>query len=208
MKQTTVIDHFHPRSLLRPLTAAGLMLALCAPAFADMTLDPARSSISLISVKVPADGKSSTSERHSFKQVSGQVDAKGNASVAIPLDSIETGIDIRNERMAEYLFETGTYPDATIEAAVPADALGQGSHRVELDATLSLHGKDKMLRIPALVNVDGQTVVVNSTEPVLIDAADYDLDGGIGKLTELAKLMLIPTTVPVSFTLTFTQSDS
>ncbi len=202
------MNHLVSRSFLTPLAAVSLSLGAALPAVADMALDPARSSVSLISVKVPAGGKSSVSERHSFGQIAGQVDADGNAAVTIPLDSIDTGIDIRNERMAEYLFETDTYPDATIEAAVPADALGEGSHLIDLDATLDLHGKQQTLKIPALVDVDGQTVVVNSTEPVMIDAADYDLVGGIGKLTELAELMLIPTAVPVSFTLTFTQSDS
>jgi hypothetical protein len=38
---------------------------------------------------------------------------------------------------------------------------------------------------------------------VLVDAAEYGLDGGILELTKLAGLMYIPTTVPVSFSLVF-----
>ena len=50
--------------------------------------------------------------------------------------------------------------------------------------------------------------MVSATEPVMLEASDYDLGGGIGKLTSLAELMLIPTTVPVSFNLVFSEADS
>ena len=65
--------------------------------------------------------------------------------MTIPLDSIETGIPIRNERMAEYLFQTDKYPEATIEASVPAALLEAGSHLAKLDASLTLHGQTREL---------------------------------------------------------------
>lgn len=207
MKPTASDSRSGSRRQAPCLLAAGMTVLLAGPVSADMTLDAERSSISMISVKVPAGGDSSVSERLGFSEVSGQVDNDGQATVSIPLDSINTGIDIRDERMREHLFETGEWPEATITASVPQSALSEGSHRIDLDTTLSLHGKEQQLSIPALVDVDSDTVVVNSMEPVLLDAADYELGGGIDKLTELAGLMLIPTTVPVSFTLTFTRND-
>ena len=46
---------------------------------------------------------------------------------------------------------------------------------------------------------------VVATEPVLVDAASFELKGGLAKLGELAGLLHIPSTVPVSFTLSFTR---
>ena len=205
-------QHFHrlpvrPSGALAALACAAALLGT-PPLAADMTLDSSRSALSLISTKVLADGSSSAAERFTFTELSGRVGEEGDATVAIGLANVETGVDIRDERMGEYLFETDTYPEATITAQVPADALGEGVRRMDLAAELSLHGQTRALTIPVVVAGDGSSVTVTSSEPVLIDAADYDLVGGIGKLAELAALAHIPTMVPVSFSLTFTDADS
>ena len=124
------------------------------------------------------------------------------------MGSIETGIDIRDERMGEHLFETSEYPDATISASVPEEALSDGTHTIDLPASLTLHGQTRELVLPVVIADTGDTVTVTTREPVLLDAAEYDLVGGLGTLADLAKLAHIPTTVPVSFSLTFTDVDS
>lgn len=197
---------------LRPvrvsLIAAATLLSLASPLSADMTLDASTSSVSLLSTKVLAGGTQSVVERHAFTSIEGMVADDGMATVTIMLDSIETNIPIRNERMAEFLFETGQYPDATITAQVPAEYLVEGTHTGLLGAQLSLHGETQALSIPVNVHSTGQRVVVTASEPVMLDASAYKLDAGIGKLQDLAKLLHIPTMVPVSFSLTFSQSDS
>jgi len=155
-------------------------------ASAALALDPSRSSVTLLSIKVLADGTSSVTERHAFTELVGRVDDDGAASVSIPLAAIETGVPIRNERMSEFLFETGTYPEATIEATVPAAALESGTHQLELEATLDLHGERQTILVPVSVDRDVGAVTVTAIEPVLLDAAAHDLAGGIGKLAELA----------------------
>ncbi|MFK7858497.1 MAG: YceI family protein [Granulosicoccus sp.] len=195
------------KNLTRLCAIAGTSLSLLTvlPAMAEMALDTSRSSVSLVSVKVTGDGSTSASELFRFTSLTGAVDASGKAEVIIPLDQIETGVGIRNERMAEYLFETDTYPEATITAAIPDTALEEGSRDIKLPAMLDLHGKISELSLAVTVNVQGDQVFVNTTEPVLLDTNAHEFSGGLAKLADLAKVFHIPSTVPVSFNLAFTK---
>ena len=197
-----------PFSARNRLTVAAAILLLTGTLSAGMTLDTGASTVSLLSTKVLADGSQSVMERHAFTRVDGTVSEDGSATITIPLDSLETNIPIRNERLAEFLFETAQYPEAVITAQVPPEMLVKGFHTGLLDAKLSLHGETRLLSIPVRIHSTGQKVVVTALEPVMLDASAFNLDGGIARLQELAKLMHITTTVPVSFSLTFTQSSS
>jgi len=195
--------------LTRKLLSTSLLLSAVLAAnaaIADLTLDSERSSVSLITFKVLAEAAASVGERHSFSNLKGSVGSDGAATVSVPLDTIETGIPIRNERLAQFVFETEKYPNATITADVPDAVMAVGTHSVDLNVTLTFHGKEQMLTVPVLVVSADSEVVVSATQPVMLDATAYDLGAGIGKLAELAKLLHIPTTVPVSFTLVFDKS--
>lgn len=183
------------------------LLSSQAPVMADMTLDSTRSSLSLVSVKVIGDGSSSAAELFRFTSLEGTVDADGNAQITIPLEKIDTGVGIRNERMAKYLFRTDEYPEATVVATIPDEALQEGSRKIALPATLDLHGNTSELDIPVTVNVQGSNVYVNTSEPVLLDTNMHKFSGGLAKLADLAKVFHIPSTVPVSFNLAFTKSE-
>ena len=157
---------------------------------ADMKLDSAASSLSLVSTKVLAPGNASVSERFTFSGLNGMVDAAGNATIQIPLGSVITGIDIRNERMAKYLFEVDKFPAATITAMIPAELMSGEAQLAEITAALSLRGKTSVLNIPVLISSADGKVMVSATEPVLVDAKAHDLDAGLGKLAE----SVVPTT--------------
>lgn len=196
---------------IRKIISASLLAASFLVAdvtVADLTLDSERSSLSIISYKILAgantNANASVGERHTFSRLTGSVNASGAASVNIPLDSIESNIPIRNERLVKYVFETDKYPSATVTANVPKSAMEPGTSMSNIDITLSLHGNEQTMNVPVFVsNVDGD-VVVSATQPVMLDAVAYDLGAGIEKLAELAKLLHIPTVVPVSFSLVFT----
>ena len=49
------------------------------------------------------------------------------------------------------------------------------------------------------------TVLAESGQPILVNAADLELTEGIATLQQIAGLDSISPTVPVSFTLTFTR---
>lgn len=192
---------FIRKILSASLLAASFLVANVASA--DLSLDPERSSLSIISYKVLAGASASIGERHTFSGLSGSVSDAGAASVSIPLDSIETNIPIRNERLAKFVFETEKYPNATVTANVPESAMASGTSMMVLDITLSLHGKEQTMNVPVLVSNANGEVTVSATQPIMLDAVAYDLGAGVGKLAELAKLLHIPTMVPVSFSLVY-----
>ncbi len=173
-----------------------------APASA-LDLDSAKSRVSLVSTKVVGDGKASVSEVFSFPALSGSVAGDGTASVAIDLNAVQTGIDIRNERMGKYFFEVAEHPAATISAKVPQDALGEGTQQMDLQVSVAMHGSEAEYTVPVVVTATADNVTVVAVEPVLVNAASFELEGGLNKLAELAGLFHIPTTVPVSFSLSF-----
>lgn len=192
---------------LTPALAPALALVLLsgAPSAFALDIDSSNSKVNVVSTKILADGTSSVAEIFTFSALAGSVNDNGEASVTIDLGAIETGIDIRDERMGEYLFETDRYPEATISARIPDSALASGSRTIDLELNVDMHGKQMMYTVPVMVSSDATTVMVTAEEPLLVDAASFDLQGGIGKLGELAGLLHIPTTVPVTFSLTFTR---
>ncbi|OXY83023.1 YceI family protein [Oceanimonas doudoroffii] len=169
-------------------------------ALADWQLNNELSRVSFVTVK-----KESVGEPNHFERVSGTLSDAGRFELTIDLASVESGIPIRNERLEEYLFETGRFPKLTLSADLSGqlEALTQGEDRViETDATLNLHGTEKTLPIAVLVSHKGNgDLVVSSWKPVIVQQDDFGFTAGIDKLQELAGLPSITRTVPVNFVL-------
>ncbi|MDP2504753.1 MULTISPECIES: YceI family protein [unclassified Oceanobacter] len=145
-------------------------------------------------------------ENHHFKHVSGAVSSTGAATINIDLSSVATGIDIRDSRMQSMLFDTSRFATAVLQATVPAKvmtSLEQGKPtRFTLSGSLSLHGKQATVTTEVLATPAADaSLVVSSLAPVLIDAAEFGLEGGIEALRNIAKLTSITQVVPVEFTL-------
>jgi len=186
------------------LTAAVLSLSLStAPALAGWSLDPARSHLAFVSVKAKDIG-----EVHSFTEMAGTIGDDGQVQVSLMLDSVETLIPVRNERMREFLFQTTDYKDATLTAKVdPAIIAGMKPGDiadVTAEGILSLHGRQQ----PMIINmqaakVGDDKVMVASTKPLIVDAAKFGMGEGVEKLREIAGLESISNAVPVTFVMTF-----
>lgn len=184
-------------------TAAAMALVLAAPtAFAETwTLNGEMSNISFGSIKNEYLG-----EVHHFSNLSGKVDAQGVVSITVPLASVETMIDIRNERMREIIFNNT--PDATISATVDMaalDALGVGESMVtETDGTLAFLGKEVDLYTNLFVMRVGDDKVMVTTDGMLMVATDeLGIDAGIDQLKEIAGLDGITRVSPVTLRLVF-----
>ncbi len=187
-----------------PRLLVGLVLLVlpAAPTLADWTLDPARSHLTFISIKAK-----DVAEVHTFEEMSGSVNPEGKAQIALMLDSVETMIPIRNERMRQFLFETTQYQKAILEAKVdPAqiDAIAVGSASdVVVEGNLSLHGQSQPLTLNLHVaRLAEDTLKVSSAKPVIVNAGRFGLSEGVEKLREIAGLPSISTAVPVQFVLT------
>jgi len=198
-----------------PMLASGaLALAACssgpveeAPLAGAWTLDGDASRLSFVTVKA-----GQLAEAHHFPGLTGSVSAEGAAELAIDLASVQTNIDVRNERMGTMLFEVATFPAATVTAQLdPAAfaALKTGESTVQpVTATLDLHGvQGEVPAELAVTRIAADKVKVETVTPIIVEAASYGLDTGVEALREVAGLDSIAPAVPVSFSLTFTQAS-
>jgi hypothetical protein len=170
---------------------------------AEWRLSQDQSRLAFVSIKA-----GDLAEVHSFADISGTVDPSGAARLEIGLDSVETGIDIRNQRMRDLLFETETHPTAHITADLSpgdfqdlnADVRLQRSTEIAVD----LHGVRADFEADLLVTRLGEDrVLVETASPLLLHAGDFDLSAGVEQLTEVAGLPGISPAVPVTVSLVF-----
>ncbi len=175
------------------------------PAFCDWHLENELSSLSFVTIK-----KADVGEVHEFTELSGNINKQGQVEFSVNLSSVNTNIDIRNERMKKYLFNIGMFPKALFSAQLDQAALKAiktgSSALMKLAGTIDLHGQKQAVTTKVLVaKLSDKQLVVSSMQPILIKAKDFKLIDGISKLRELAHLPSISNVVPVSFVLTFIQ---
>ncbi len=194
------------------LTAPVLItLAACAQAPSEPTalaegnwsVDPAASSLSYVSVK-----SGEVAEANSFTGLSGSVAADGTASVDIDLSTVNTGVDIRNERMRDIFFDVANHPTATVTAKIDPAAfatLAVGETIVQpLDAKLTVKGVEAPITTQVSVTrIADNRVLATSTQPVIVYADALKLTEGLAQLQELAGLPSITPAVPVTFSIAF-----
>lgn len=164
-------------------------------------LDGAASKVSFGSVK-----KDKIGEVHSFENLSGSVSPEGDVSVEIDLTSVQTNIDIRNERMMKYVFGDAT--SAKLNAKVDMrelDAMEVGSSTVlDVEGTLSFLGLDVPIESEMFVAKLSETqVLVTTNDMIFVGTEDLGITAGIDKLMELAKLPGITRTSPIVLRLMF-----
>lgn len=148
-------------------------------------------------------------EIQTFTDLFGSISQSGEATLGINLDSVSTGVDIRNERIREFLFEVPTFGAEAI-VTLPVDlpslsAQSVGSTVTEtVAATLGLHGLNVAIDTDlTITRLSDSQVMVQNVSPIVIDAADYALVDGIEVLRGLANLPIISYSVPVNFTLIY-----
>ena len=180
-----------------------LAAAIAVPAQAAWELDGSSSTVSFVSTKAI-----NVAEAHKFTDISGGIEPDGQVNVAIGLTSVDTGIELRDDRMRDMLFETGTYGMASLSARVDIGELEEmqpgTSAEVTVEGVLSLHGESRPLVIEAIVTRAGDnTLLVSSKKPVIVNAPEFKLGDGVEALREIAGLPSISLAVPVSFVLAF-----
>jgi polyisoprenoid-binding protein YceI len=170
------------------------------------TLEPAGSRLAYVSIKA-----GEVAENNRFDTLSGSVGPSGAATLAIDLASVETGVDIRNERMREIFFGVADNPTATVTAQLdPAAfsglAVGQSLTR-PLKANVAIKGMTGEVESEVIVTrVTEDRVIVVPTAPVIVSTDMFGLTDELGELRALAELPSITPAVPVTFTLAFRRS--
>lgn len=185
-------------------TTAAMVLAFSGAAFANgWTLDPEASRLAFASIK-----SNDTGEVHHFERLSGTVSKDGQAVIRIDLNSIQTQIDIRDERIVEHVFQNT--PEAVVTASIGMDtlsALSPGeSTRTETEATLTVLRTEATLDATLFVARLSETrVLVTTDDMVFLTTDEIGVDGAIDTLQDLAGLSGITRAVPVTLRLMFDQ---
>ncbi|MFJ3482274.1 YceI family protein [Pseudomonas sp. NPDC090202] len=187
-----------PRLLLASLAVLAL------PAQANWYLDNESSRLSFISTK-----NADISEVHRFLNLHGKVDSKGVAELEIELDSVSTGIPLRDQRLRRDLFEIKQFPEAHISAQLdmrPINALAPGAQlELRLPLKVQIHGQSQTYNAELLATrLDDRRFQVVTLEPLVLHAEDFGLLPGLDSLRKVAGLSAIGHSVPVGAVLIFT----
>lgn len=190
------------QNLFALITASVLLTLMPGLGLADWSLDGANSSVNFESTK-----NGQVTESHSFKKLKGRIENSGVATLVIDLGSVDTMIPIRDERIRTMLFNTKKFPKAVIRVDLELATFNKlkldSSVERQIKGNLTLNGVTQEVDVTVSVLKSKYQVVVASVEPIVIDAADWDLGPGIESLRAIANLTSITTSVPVSFKLQY-----
>jgi polyisoprenoid-binding protein YceI len=174
-------------------------------ASADWQLNNNASSFYYVTSKASA-----VSEVNNFGELSGSIDNSGKATLIIDLSSVDTAVDVRNQRMRDILFQVADFPQAIASLEVDVEALEAmtagmsvtGSYQLSLD----LHGVTESLSADLQVTkLNSNALQVQLAMPLIVNAATFGLADGVEELRELAGLPSINGNVIVGLSLLFVQ---
>ncbi len=179
------------------------LLLLSSAAHADWTLDGTASSFYYVTSKASA-----VSEVNTFGGLAGGIADDGTATLMIDLATVNTAVEIRDQRMRDIVFKTGEFPAASVSIKVDAamlDGLVPGElYLLGHTATVSLHGMsaelDASLRV---VKLDEDTLLILPAKPLIVNAGTFGLAEAVEELRTIANLPSINPNVVVDFTLVY-----
>lgn len=177
------------------------MLLCSLAAQANWQLDNDASQLNFISTKA-----SHVAETHTFGNLSGEITEQGAAEIFIDLTTVDTGVEIRNERMQSMLFDVATLPQARITADLDlSDVADLNAPKVvTISADLTLVGQTTRIVGDVLVTpAVNNKVNVTTVAPIILNANTLGLVSGVEALRDVVGLPSIGYSVPVTFNLTF-----
>ena len=182
------------------------IVLLAGSAQAQWSLDNSASTLSFVTVKADHVG-----EVHTFDQLSGSIDDRGNVEIMVELASVNTLIDIRNERMQSMLFETNLFPRAMITGDVDLASFVEmspgASITAQVEFELDIHGVSNSYNTELIVTRLANGMVASTSKPIIVTAASHGLVDGVEALREIAGLPSISRSVPVTFNVVFDESE-
>jgi polyisoprenoid-binding protein YceI len=170
------------------------------------SIDSGQSSLNFVTTKAGQPGVAGIGEIQTFKRFSGDLDATGQIKLNIDLASVDTGIEIRDERLRTMLWNIKATPQATFSAKLgPEDLTKMAASGVaDLDVTgqLELAGQTKPVNAKLRVSRLGtDKLMVLTRTPILINSNDFGLRAGVEALREVMGLNFISASAPVTFAL-------
>jgi polyisoprenoid-binding protein YceI len=195
------------------LSLASALLAACSstteatgPAAAkSYTVDAASSSVTFVSTKAGAAGVGGVTETSRFTRYTGGLDAQGRINLAIDLTSVESGIEIRDQRLQTMLWNVKANPTAVFKAQLPAASMtlvGRSGQAIDVDGELTLAGQSKPISAKLHVtSLPDGALLVSTQAPIVVNANDFGLKAGVEALREVVGLNFLSSSAPVSLSL-------
>ena len=192
------------KALLSSACVLLLILGVNLTAQANWYLDGESSRLSFITTQ-----NANIADVHRFLVLHGKVDRKGLAQLRIEMDSVNSSVPLRDERMRDVLFDFKHFPEAQISAQIdlqPINDLASGAQlELRLPVTVSLRGKQHTYQAELLATrLDERRFQVVTLEPLMLQAEDFGLQPELETLRKLAGLSAISFSVPVNAVLIFT----
>ena len=181
-----------------------------APGPGETPLDLDKSKLSLAMVK---DNDPETPVTATVRMRDGAVSmGAGTARLTLDLDSFESNIHVRNERVRGIFFESATSGWDTAElsiARLPDDVLSaiRDKRRVshaKMDGSVKLHGAT--IKLPLVIDaglLETGALWVKSSQPVAVKVSDFGLSENLKKLATTCKHDSIDDVVKVDVSLEF-----
>ncbi|MCJ8307724.1 MAG: YceI family protein [Hyphomicrobiales bacterium] len=151
--------------------------------------------------------KDTVGEVHHFEGVTGTVGEDGKLTLAVDLGSVETNIDIRNERMLEHVFQGGK-AKAMVSGEIDLDEVKDlkpgDTSIIDFEGVLAFAGINVDVEAEMLVaRLAENRVLVSTADFIMVSTEDLGIDPGVNKLMELAKLPGITRVTPVAVRVVF-----
>jgi polyisoprenoid-binding protein YceI len=185
-KRAMNTTHSLSKTTSRRISILALLFSACAAAHAAFAADaPAKPLVLDLdkgsgAVTFDAIGKPSALKIHAKGDApKGQLkvqDGKVTGAVSFKLDSLDTGINMRNEHMKKRYLETDKFPEAKLaitELVLPANysAPDFSADKLPFKGTLSLHGVDKPVTGTAKASRSGDDLSIEAHFSLVIE--DY-----------------------------------
>jgi polyisoprenoid-binding protein YceI len=145
-------------------------------------------------------------EVHKLQKVEGFVRNNGNARVSVNLLSIDTGIEIRDERMQAMLFTTATQAvySATVDMEKFRKLEAGDSKDFQLQGSLEMNDRSAVIPVATkITRLDSGNYQIKTVSANKIDVGKFGFSGGIEQLRAVANLKNISPIVTFEFKLEF-----
>ncbi|ACA88240.1 YceI family protein [Shewanella woodyi] len=194
-------------------TFATLLLSIAllgsTQASAQWTLDSNSAALNFLSTKVLIN-KQSITEVSGFNTLSGTVSDDGEFMLMVQLESVNTQVPIRDQRLRDWVFQVEKYSRVEISGQISKlelKDLAIGKPKGITQALiLKTHGKVLTLKaeLQLVKSADG-ALHVSTLTPILLDIKQLDMNLGVEKLIEVMGLASINQQIPITFYGTFTE---
>lgn len=136
--------------------------------------------------------------------ISGKIDDKGVLELTIPLNMLDTGVSIRNERLRAMFFDEEKFPSVKVTASVPEQLMGNEDLAMQkmLPATVELYGQSKELIFTVNIVKSGSHLMVSTAKPTVISGFDFGIpEESLTSVSNTVGDIALSPSVPVNFSL-------